>query len=159
MQEPDVMELPTREEVIEATEAAGLLAYEDGKRVRKEDGIRYVRCAICDAPAGEVTLVKVKVESVEAKTAAFLSGQKTEGYVCIGGDCAGQRNKALSRLFSKAAGRGFTLRLTKAGHALQWVTDKDGNQRRDYSLTSREVKRRKAVRKQQRASRRANRVS
>lgn len=47
-----------------------------------------LRCEVCDGPAGEVSLMKVEALG-------------KSGYICRGGDCAGQRTKALAKLMAK----------------------------------------------------------
>lgn len=157
MNQPNIQELPTRDEVIALAEGQEMLAYtEDGKRALPANDNR-LRCAICDAPAGEVTLVKVKAQSAKAKTVAFLSHQPNEAYVCQGGDCAGQRNLAIARLFRRAAGSLSANRYTKPGHAMQWQLDSDGRPVQVYARTGRSHKQAKARRGIQKQSRRANR--
>jgi hypothetical protein len=129
-------ELPTREEVIEVAEAGELLAYTaEGKRVLPETD-RRLRCHNCDAPSGEVTLQRVASEKFGVTA-----------YVCLGGDCAGSRNRALSRMFERAY-RATRQHLTSAGKALRWVMSRDGTDfERNYTYTPREVARRKSARK------------
>lgn len=140
-------ELPTREEVIETTREAGMLAYDGaGKRVgRGENGALH--CRICDGASGEVTLVRVE---------AF--GGLEKGYVCFGGNCALQRNKAIVRMFKAVSGGPKQrIRLTDKGRTMQWQLDEDGNSVKVYARTSRAHAKAKVSRKQQAASKRANR--
>src|SRR5262249_27073334 len=101
--------------------------------------------------------MKVQAESELVRAIAAATGQSIEGYICIGGDHAGQRNKAMLRPFVKATNAIRPTRLTKSGHAMLWVAGKDGRGTREYVLTSREVRRRKSKRSIQAASRKANR--
>lgn len=162
----ELANLPTRDEVIkllarERTRIAAVYDADTGEQVHldgrqagsvsgKSGGV--VRCAICDAPAGEVTVERVKVLTPEVFAIAQAAGLPTEGYVCLGGDCAGQRNKRIQKLWT-VSGRALVRRLTDQGRVMGW------NHKGEYSyeLTSREVSRRKSMRRQQAQSRRANR--
>jgi hypothetical protein len=112
---------------------------------------------VCDAPAGEVTLMKVVAENPVALRIAAELGIPAEGYICFGGDHAGQRNKAMLRPFVKATNAIPATRLTKSGHAMQWQLDGDGKSVLVYSRTSRSHRQSKARKAIQKASRRANR--
>lgn len=125
---------------------------------RKPRQAVQIRCCHCDAPSGEVQLSVV--------------GRGEDGrklYACKG-DCAKQRNKALVKRMAAAVKRtadlaraklGAGSRLTARGKALRWtkIEDKDDPNKMAivYRLTEREVARRKAAKKQQKRSRRANR--
>lgn len=171
MNEPNLQTLPTRSEVIRAlgrdrsriaavydeTGARVILDGRDpGEVVGDGKTLGVLRCAICDASAGEVTLMKVVAERAEVKELAKLAGIEAVGYVCYGGDCAGQRNKAMLRPFVRAANAMTVTHLTKSGHAMQWQVE-DGKSTLVYARTSRSAKQRKARRKVQAASRKANR--
>lgn len=162
----ELANLPSREEVIKllARERTRIAAVydESGKRVHldgrtagSETGTAGgpIVCAICGAPAGEVQVEKVKVETDEIRAIAEAAGLPTSGYVCFGGDCALQRNKAIQRMFKPFL---RPTRLTKTGYAMQWQ-EQDGRVTKVYAPTARHANRLKANRKQQRNSRRANR--
>lgn len=55
-------------------------------------------CALCEAPAGEVTLVKLTLAEKKARGLTEFDGN----YVCAG-SCAKQRNRAMVRLLRVAA--------------------------------------------------------
>lgn len=105
-----------------------------------------VRCIYCERRAGEVTVV---VDGID------LDGTKM--YACKGAcgaqDSFGMHIKRMERLH-----RHTTMHLTASDRALRWVTDAKDGTRVEYALTTRAVARRKNVRKQQAASRRANRA-
>lgn len=162
----ELAELPSREEVIkllarERTRIAavydetGKRVHLDGRAAGSETGRAggQVACAICGAPAGEVTVERVKVETDEIRAIAEAAGLPTSGYVCFGGDCAAARNKAIERMFTPIKLRQH---LTKVGHTMQWQ-EQDGRVTKVYASTARHANRLKAARKQQRNSRRANR--
>jgi hypothetical protein len=112
--EPIIHDLPSRDEVIRflGRQKSSIAAVydESGEQVHlggrqapkmpdapaKAETERRTRCAICDAPSGEVTLMRVDRHS---ELAAKLRDELgiSAVYTCFGGDCAGQRNKALLR--------------------------------------------------------------
>lgn len=172
--EPNVQDLPSRDDVIRflGRQRSRIAAvYDaDGKQVHlggrqaplpdapiTPDTSRHLRCAVCDAPAGEVTLMKVVAESKLALAVAEALGKPIEGYICYGGDHAGQRGKAMLRPFVKANNAIRPVRKTKKGHAMQWLTDSDGKVNLTYARTSRSHRTSKARKAIQKASRRANR--
>lgn len=105
-----------------------------------------VRCELCQRRAGEVTLVALRA-----------NGKKTEHHRCAGG-CASQSSLLTALNRQKRLLPRVTLRLTAKGKTLQWVSDGQKESHVEYRLTSRAHARKKALRKQQSASRRANRA-
>lgn len=170
MNEPNLQELPTRSELIRflgrqrhsiaaVYDAEGNQVHiggrEAGEQVEAVGG--PLRCVVCDAPGGQVTLMRVAAENPVALRIAAELGIPAEGYICFGGDHAGQRNKALLRPYVKATNAIPSTRLTKSGHAMQWQLDGDGKSVMVYARTSRAHRQSKAHKAIQKASRRANR--
>jgi hypothetical protein len=169
--EPIVQEqLPTREELIRflarqkhsisaAYDETGEQVFLGGREAPAEDAPvkaetdRRARCAICDAPSGEVTLMKVSRETA-GRAVIGLEGDEA-AYVCYGGNCSAQRNLALTRLFKRLP---FGVnRLTKVGHSTQWQLDSEGKPVKVYARTGRSYKQAKARKAIQKQSRKANR--
>ena len=116
--EPIVQDLPSRDEVIRflGRQKSSIAAVydEQGNQVHlggrqapkmpdapaKLNEDRRTRCAICDAPSGEVTLMRVDKHSGLAAQLRDELGISAV-YTCFGGDCAGQRNKAMVRALKR----------------------------------------------------------
>ena len=91
-----IEETPTLTELTDAlTGAADFAHTEDGKWATTRK--RVLRCGVCNAPSGQVTLMKIPFEFKDEAREKGIVGD----YVCLGLDCRKQRDQAVNRLVKK----------------------------------------------------------
>lgn len=143
----DALEVVFRPSPTWAKDVAGEVELNAPAREQVRDG--YVRCYLCQRKAGEVTVVNAVYWDDQTET--LRTGHKCKG-------CCASQNSLLTALNrQKRLMPRSVLRLTARGKARRWVSDGKHQSHVEYALTPREVKRRKARRQLQAASRRTNR--
>lgn len=95
MEEVKEEEIPTLEELTATLSGQTDLAHtEDGKWIPTQTKVKRLVCGVCNAPSGQVTLMKIPAEFADKAVDKGITGN----YVCLGLNCRKQRDIAINRL-------------------------------------------------------------